>query len=277
MILVWAANVLRIALLIAIGSAGFPEVACGGFHSQAGWLAFNGVALGLVAVAGNLAWFAIEPAPPRATIRNNQTIAYLAPFLGIVATAMLTGALSAGFDWLYGLRVLVTAGLLTYFRPAYSALRWPWFRQPLALGGAACAVWLALTAGGGPTGPPNELRTVSGVWGGLWLALRMVGYVVTVPIAEELAFRGFLLRRLVSADVEQVSLSRFHWHAFAGSSVVFGLMHGRNWLPATAAGMLFALATYRRGNVAEAIVAHSATNAATFVYVLLAGDWQRLG
>jgi exosortase/archaeosortase family protein len=48
--LIWLANAVRIAALIALGSWGWPAVALGGFHSQAGWLAFNAVALGLVAL-----------------------------------------------------------------------------------------------------------------------------------------------------------------------------------------------------------------------------------
>ncbi len=50
-LLSWSANVLRIAGLIAVGDLGWPEVAVGGFHSQAGWLAFNGIGLGLVVLA----------------------------------------------------------------------------------------------------------------------------------------------------------------------------------------------------------------------------------
>ena len=38
--------------------------------------------------------------------------------------------------------------------------------------------------------------------------------VVTVPIAEELAFRGYLHRRLIDVDFDHVSLRRFTWLAF---------------------------------------------------------------
>ena len=44
----FALNVLRIAALMLIGYAGFPDVAAYGFHSQAGWIAFN-CAAGLIA------------------------------------------------------------------------------------------------------------------------------------------------------------------------------------------------------------------------------------
>ena len=34
----------------------------------------------------------------------------------------------------------------------------------------------------------------------VWLIFRLVGSVVTVPVAEELAFRGYLTRRAIAAD-----------------------------------------------------------------------------
>jgi membrane protease YdiL (CAAX protease family) len=42
-----------------------------------------------------------------------------------------------------------------------------------------------------------------------WITLRVLGAVVTVPLAEELAFRGFLMRRMVSRDFESVPFGAF--------------------------------------------------------------------
>ena len=67
----------------------------------------------------------------------------------------------------------------------------------------------------------------------------MLGSVITVPIAEELAFRGYLLRRLLSAHFDDLSTLRFTWLSFVVSSVLFGALHGR-WLAGTVAGMCYA-------------------------------------
>ena len=56
-VLIYLANAVRITALVALGTWGSPAVALGGFHSQAGWLAFNGVALGLVVLAQRLRFF----------------------------------------------------------------------------------------------------------------------------------------------------------------------------------------------------------------------------
>jgi CAAX prenyl protease-like protein len=95
-----------------------------------------------------------------------------------------------------------------------------------------------------------------------------------VPIAEELAFRGFLLRRLASADFESVGWRTFSWAPFLISSAAFGLLHGERWLAGTIAGAVFALAQLRRGRIGDAIIAHSVANALVAAWVLIGGDWK---
>ena len=57
--------------------------------------------------------------------------------------------------------------------------------------------------------PAPEVPQLTGVlWVG-WVAMRVFGSVLVVPVVEELAFRGYLLRRLIDADFEAVSPKRF--------------------------------------------------------------------
>jgi membrane protease YdiL (CAAX protease family) len=51
-------------------------------------------------------------------------------------------------------------------------------------------------------------------------------------------------------------------------------MHG-HWLAGTIAGMLYAVAMYRRGRLGDAIVAHAVTNLLIAVRVITTGDWSR--
>ena len=103
--------------------------------------------------------------------------------------------------------------------------------------------------------------------------MRVLGFVVVVPVIEELAFRGYLLRRLTHADFLSVSLRQFNWFAFLASSVLFGCLHGERWIAGTLAGMAYALAAYRRGRLGDAIAAHATTNALLAIYVLATGTW----
>jgi exosortase/archaeosortase family protein len=55
--IIWLANALRITALFVLGNAWSQRIAVGCFHSPAGWLAFNLIALGLVALALSTPFF----------------------------------------------------------------------------------------------------------------------------------------------------------------------------------------------------------------------------
>ena len=92
-----------------------------------------------------------------------------------------------------------------------------------------------------------------------WVVAKVIGYVIVTPLAEELAFRGYLMRRLISSDFEAVPPGQFTWVSFLVSSVLFGLMHGE-WLAGILAGVAYALVVVRTGRVRDAVVAHAVTN-----------------
>jgi len=273
----WVLNVARIALLIAIGSSGWQAIALGGFHSQAGWLTFNAVALASVVILNRGGFFRKASVNVVAEPRDS-TPAYLAPFLVVMAAAMLTGAFSAGLDWLYPVRVIAAMWVLWVFRRSYANLGWTLSWRAIGIGCATFLVWLALV----PSGPPGArlpaaLESVPFFWAAAWLAVRFVGYTVTVPLVEELAFRGYLTRRLMRADFDQLPLGLFSWSSFVISSLLFGALHGGFWLAGTIAGMAFAIALYQRRALGDAVLAHATTNGLIAFYVLATGRWSMWG
>jgi exosortase E/protease (VPEID-CTERM system) len=274
--IIWLANAARIAALIAIGTGLSADIATGGFHSQAGWLAFNAVALGIILVSRR--WLFFSRVTPDEVHRDgwNPAAACLMPLLSIVAVTMLAGAFTAGFDGFYPLRVLTAAGVLYHFRHAYAGI---WKRpswQSIAVGIATFIAWMILEPSPANGGADSPLALSLARWptaGALtWLACRVAGSIVTVPIAEELAFRGYLIRRLTGNDVHAGAPVRFGGLAFLLSSILFGALHGR-WLAGTLAGMAYALVLYRRGELVDAIAAHATTNALIAVVVLATGSW----
>lgn len=281
MVAMFASNVIRIVTLVLIGIAGAPAVAVGGFHSQAGWIAFNCVALLLAFAAPRIAWIRTgeirsetgEPHAPAAPFSLNPTIPYLLPFAAILAAGLLSRAASGDFEWLYPLRFLVALAALWICRRSYSKLNWrPDWTAPLA-GLAVFILWIAIDSA--PRhGAPGALVSQPLPVRALWIAFRALAATITVPIAEELAFRGFLLRRFVSPDFEAVDFRRVTYLSIAISSVLFGLMHGERWLAGAAAGIVYALVARRRQSVGNAVVAHAVTNALIAVCVVAGGNWQ---
>jgi exosortase E/protease (VPEID-CTERM system) len=270
----WLLNVVRIAALILIGTwdAG---AAMRGFHSVAGWLFFNLVACGLIWASRRLGLFA---AMPHSAPRPAPAAAYLAPMLAIIATSMFTVAFSNGFELFYGLRVIVAAAALWLYRAELRAIcsKPSWFA--LLPGVLVFALWIALTpdSAAADAGFDRALRGLPALGAALWLLLRVAGAVATVPIAEELVFRGYATRKLIASEFETVPLGRFTWLSFLGSSILFGAMN-RQWVAGTAAGMIFAIVLYRRGALSDAVLAHATSNGLLSAYVLSLHKWSLWG
>jgi exosortase E/protease (VPEID-CTERM system) len=274
MALIWIANGLRIAALIGVGSWISPEIAEGGFHSAAGWLLFCIITLGLVTVSRQSGWFSREPVDKKGRLRTPEG-AYLLPLLFLIAAALVTGLFATDFDTLYPLRVATPLIPLWLFRSYYNDIRWSWSWTPILLGVLVFVLWVALEPPADPETAnviPDALAEMSRAGAVFWLIARVLGSVVIVPVAEELAFRGYLLRRLIDSDFTAVSPKQITAASFLISSVAFGVLHGR-WLAGVLAGMIYALAQYRRGQISDAIVAHSVTNGLLAADVLIFGHW----
>ena len=205
----------------------------------------------------------------------NPTAAFLVPLLVILATGMISHAASADFEYLYPLRLVGALTALWLYRNSYTALDWrPSWRGP-AVGVAVFALWAGAAAiMTHAAGPPAGLEALATPLATIWIVCRVLAAVITVPIAEELAYRGYLLRRLVSPRFEAVPLSAVRWPALAVSSLAFGIMHGALWLPGIMAGLAYGALAMRTGRLGESIVAHGTTNALLAGYVLAFGQWQ---
>jgi exosortase E/protease (VPEID-CTERM system) len=275
---IWIFNCLRIAALLLIGTAGAPAIALGGFHSQAGWLGFNIVALGICVLARRVRWLTTvaEDSPQQSIVEANPTAVYLFPFLAILASSMISQLASSGFEWLYPIRVAAVVVALWFFSRSYQQLNWRFGWTSIASGGVAFAVWIVLESlvmPGLEITMPAALNQAPETAKIGWLLFRVLGAVITVPIAEELAFRGFLLRRLVSADFESVGWQSVSWIAILLSSIAFGVLHGDRWLAGTIAGAIYAVTWMRRGSMGDAVAAHATTNALIAAWVLIGGHW----
>jgi exosortase E/protease (VPEID-CTERM system) len=274
-IAVWLANAVRIAVLIAIGASFSPEVALQSFHAQAGWIAFTLISLCVIALSNRMQFFSVtNPGAPVVRTSKPLATALLAPLLVSMATSMVTSAYSSGFDLLYPLRVMAIAAVLCYFRHTYSGLGWKWVWQAPAIGTVVFMIWILLepNVDNSKTALSKGLTELTSWSAAVWLAFRVLGSVIVVPLAEELAFRGYLMRKLIAKDFKNVPLGQFTWFSFTLTSMIFGLLHER-WIAGTLAGMGYALALYHRRQLGEAVIAHMMTNALIAIFVLAQARW----
>ncbi len=268
--IIWLANMARIAALVWVGAHVSPGVAVGGFHSFAGTVLFMFISVGTVLIAERTPLFCEQDAQelPR---HRNPAACYLIPFLFFIATRMITGVFTndvlGSIDPFLPVSYLIAVAALWRYRRDYAAMEFGVSTFAILLGAAVFGVWKVMPQM--HINPPEEMED----WFPYWVAARIIGYVAVTPIVEELAFRGYLARRLMSADFEAVPMRNLSWIAIVISSALFGAMHGALWPVAAIAGAAYALAARRTGRLSDAIVAHAITNALLAIIAISTQSW----
>ncbi len=277
---IWLLNVVRIVLLVGIGHEWSAEVAIGGFHSQAGWITFILTSLALLWLTGDSAYFSrVQKTPTTAEphTADNPAVAMLIPMVALLAVTLLSSAFTVDFDWLYPARVFAVVIALIYvwqqLRGASLRLHW----LAIAGGAATAIVWILMLGTNLEANAKihDNLSHAPGWAAAMWLVFRFIGAAITVPIAEELAFRGYLLSRFSKTEVRMDGPIPLSIMAVFFSSLAFGLLHGA-WLAGTLAGITYALVRWHTQSTVNAVYAHSITNALVFGYAAATGEWHLL-
>lgn len=185
-------------------------------------------------------------------------------------------------SYLYLFKTICVAAILIRYLPDYRELRWRDLAGDrgatlisLLTGLFAFLVWISLDwsfnlAGAGSGFDPTLFP--AGALRLYMTAVRVAGAVLVVPVMEELFWRSFLLRYLISPDFESVPLGAFTWGSFLAASLLFGLEH-HEVMAGVVAGALYSLILYRTRSLAHCVLAHAVTNLALACYVLRTGNW----
>ncbi|MBX3431548.1 MAG: exosortase E/protease, VPEID-CTERM system [Hyphomonadaceae bacterium] len=274
---IWLLNAVRLALLVSIGAHISPDLALQGFHSQAGWIFFLLVTISLVVVAHRTPALRAGPrAPAQFDPAIHLAAALLVPFAALMASRIVGSIFGQAPNWAMVLAMALPATALFAYRHEISEQMGRVDIEAVALGAAVGAFWIvtdAWSSYGHTLGRWLEIQSPPAA--GAWIVLRLVGFALVVPFAEELAFRGYLHRALIGRHFDKVAPHAFSWLAFIGTSVLFGLLHQR-WLSGAVAGSVFAVALYRSKSLAGPITAHVVANALIAFYAVAMEHWELL-
>lgn len=258
----WLLNVVRIAALVWIGAHVSPDLAVGGFHSFAGWLFFTALALGVLIVASRVRWLHREVGQtPSVPLSGDPAAALIVPFIVFMASGVVAQTFWSDPAEAYPWQVAAMFVALWWARrPLIGLICVP---SVLSIGAGLLvgAVWLALAEGQGGGAP-----ALAGAALVVWIAVRVIGTALFVPIIEEAFFRGYVLARI--AD------DRLIWRigGIAVSSALFALLHGR-FVEAGLAGVVFCLVYLHRGRLMDAVISHAVANTVIAAAALWYGDW----
>jgi exosortase E/protease (VPEID-CTERM system) len=276
LISIWIFNSVRIAALVSIGAHLAPQVAIQGFHSQGGWITFLLVTISIMVLARRSTYLATA-ASRRPTTRSRSSVsAYLVPFCALMMSSVILAAAAPNDPPLYPLKIVLVGLAVWFYRDVYRSHRWSISPEAILAGLIVGAAWIASDPGPGEgAGLELWLAGQTAYVMIAWLGLRMLGSVVLVPLAEEMAFRGFLYRWLVSRNFEAVPFGHFAFIPLVASSVMFGALHQR-WLAAGLSSVVFTLVMWRTHRLSSAIVAHAVANATICVWAIGFRQWSLL-
>lgn len=207
-------------------------------------------------------------------------VAYVAPMATFMLITTLEGLWPGAYPWLYGVKVIVVSTLLGILARPWQDVR-PGGKvtvTAIAVGLIVFAEWILLDQWipyphlGERVGY-NPFVSLTGWILPVFLAFRFYGLVVMVPIMEEIFWRSFLLRYLSVPEFQKIPVGTFTWGAFAISCVLFGLLHSE-WLVAIICAIIYTLLLKVTKSLYACMIAHSTTNLALGIYILMNSAWR---
>ncbi len=213
-------------------------------------------------------------------------------FLLITVTFQAGGG-ETGRYWWYLVKTLVGAWLVWEFRGVIAEMRWAFSWEAVGVGVLVFGIWVGLD----PFYPkqdellfrlglgkdPAEATPV--VWnpfvafgagslmGWFFVLVRTVGSTALVPMLEEVFYRSFLYRYLISPEFQRVPMNRLHGVSMALTAGIFAFTH-HQWLAGILCGVAYQWLVIRKNRIGDAMTAHAITNLLLAAWVVVRGDWK---
>jgi CAAX prenyl protease-like protein len=213
------------------------------------------------------------------------SLPYVLPFASFMAFLAIQNyaALPPSVD--YPLRVIALSVILWVFSRHVIDLRCTHGLQSVVLGAAVFVIWIGpdiLFPGyrqhwlfqnailGRMGAPVSEQVILAPVV--LWT--RILRAVVLVPIIEELFWRAWLMRWLISPRFQQIKLGAYAPMAFWATAVLFASEHGPYWDVGLITGVIYNWWMVRTRSLGDCILVHAVTNACLCGYVVATRHWE---
>jgi CAAX prenyl protease-like protein len=119
--------------------------------------------------------------------------------------------------------------------------------------------------------PFRSIDSTLGQWG--FVGIRLLGLAVLVPVIEEVFWRGFLLRWIISPDWQDQEIGVFSLKSFLWVTFLFTLAHPE-WIAAAVYCSLLNILLYWKRDLWVCIVAHGTSNLLLGIYVIYYRTWE---
>ncbi len=180
--------------------------------------------------------------------------------------------------WIYALKTAVAACLLWLLRQEISEMRWKFSGEAILVGIAVFAAWVGLDGLYPMMFRRQESFNPARTFGQgsalslFFIAVRMIGASIVVPMLEEVFYRSFLYRYFIHPQFWKIPLNRFNWRAFLIIGVIFGVGHFE-WLPGILCAFAYQTLVCRNNRLGDAISAHATTNILLSCWVVIGDNY----
>ncbi len=225
-----------------------------------------------------------------ADLRTNPIFSYAGPFGFYIVLTQIAGKFPDYYVLLYPMAAFVTSALLIYVILKHKLLTFHGNVLPgIVVGIIGILLWIVICRlpadefifGFLPSwmvpesrpgfDPFSNVESVYGVWS--FICIRILGLAVVTPLAEELFWRGFLMRWLIDPDDwRNQPVGRFTVSSFLWVTVLFTMAHSE-WTAAVVYCLLINALIYWKKDIWNCVVAHGISNLILSVYILQTHSW----
>ena len=222
---------------------------------------------------------------PQPELTKSDSLPYVLPFVAFCILLVTASYLEFLGIWEYPLRVALLTVILFAFSRHVIDLRTRSLAASVALGVAVFVLWIGpdtlfpgyrshwlfqnSITGSISSSVASEHRDST-----LVLLFRSIRAIVLVPIIEELFWRAWMMRWLISPKFESVPLGTFTWTSMIVTAMLFASEHGPYWEVGLITGFLYNWWMVRTRSLGDCVVAHAVTNACLSGYVMWTQRWE---
>jgi CAAX prenyl protease-like protein len=217
---------------------------------------------------------------------RSKFAAFLIPMLVFISLLAVNGILkklghsfwlTSSEYWIYPLQTVICGFLLVRYWRCYDSM-WPrrlWISA--VVGVVVFLIWIApQTLLGLPRRDngfdPTVFASPTLYW--ITVAFRFARLVIVVPLVEEIFWRGFVLRYLISENFDKIAVGTWSWMSFTVVAAAFAFSHApADWAAAFATGMLYNAVACSTKSLGSCVIAHASTNLLLGLWIMATRQW----
>ena len=201
----------------------------------------------------------------------------------------------SAYPIVYSVKIVLTMLAMAAVRPGYRQFAFRVSPLALAVGAVGVVLWVGICKLEleakilGPLGLGWLIETGSrsafnpfSVWPDQplfaygFLAVRLWGLAIVVPVIEEFFLRGLVMRYVIDPDWWKVPFGTLSTTAVIVGTLVPVAMHPAEIFAATVWFTLITWLMFKTKNIWDCVAAHAVTNLLLGVWVVVSGDWHFL-